>query len=72
MSIVAALDAMRFEHQVIPHPNRVEAIGLRALRAFKAFATEACSQKCGSSKPNFRFVAITSISRFAYFLHNPT
>ncbi|HET7393843.1 MAG TPA: hypothetical protein VFK25_08625, partial [Candidatus Binatia bacterium] len=36
VSIVAALDPMRLEHKMIPHPNRVEAVGLRALRAFKA------------------------------------
>jgi len=36
VSVVVALDAMRLEHEMIPHPNRVEAIGFGALRAFQA------------------------------------
>jgi hypothetical protein len=72
MCIVAALDPMRFEHQVIPYPNRVEAIGLGALRAFQAICHRCMPAKMRQQQAEFQFCPHNvSSANFGYFLHNP-
>jgi hypothetical protein len=44
---------MRLEHQVIPHPYRVEAIGFRALRALKAICHRGVLAKMRQQQAKF-------------------